>query len=240
MSIRRALPILTLSFGLVFLCSCATKKYVQQQVNTTQAELNKKIDEEASRRADLGNQVQELSSLNKQNTARIEAVNTNLGGSVKALDPKIEDAKRTGTEARDTANSALGMSKENTASIANRNNYQVMDTQAVLFKFGSTTLDDAGRQTLDSVAKTLSGDKNLLVELQGYTDSVGDPQANVQISNRRVDTVLRYLVGTAKVDLFRISSLGLGEANPVDDNKTREGRAKNRRVAVRVLSVKTP
>ncbi len=238
MGMRRVLPVLTVTLGLVFLCSCATKKYVQQQVNTTQAELTKKIDEEANRRADLGNQVQELSSLNKQNTSRIEEVNTTLGGAVKALDPKVDDAKRTGTEAGETANTALGMSKENSTAILNRNNYQVIDSQAVLFKFGSVNLDDAGRQTLDSVAKTLSADKNLLVELQGYTDSVGDPQYNIQISNKRVDSVIRYLVGTAKVDLFRISSLGLGEANPVEDNKTRDGRAKNRRVAVRVLGTK--
>jgi outer membrane protein OmpA-like peptidoglycan-associated protein len=238
MDMRRVLPVLTVTLGLVFLCSCATKKYVQQQVNTTQAELTKKIDEEANRRADLGNQVQELSSLNKRNTARIEDVNTTLGGAVKALDPKVDDAKRTGTEARETANTALGMSKENSTAFLNRNNYQVIDSQAVLFKFGSVNLDDAGRQTLDSVAKTLSADKNLLVELQGYTDSVGDPQYNIQISNKRVDSVIRYLVGTAGVDLFRISSLGLGEANPVEDNKTRDGRAKNRRVAVRVLGTK--
>jgi outer membrane protein OmpA-like peptidoglycan-associated protein len=238
MNHRRALPILTLAFGIVFFCSCATKKYVQQQVTTTQAELTKKIDEEANRRADLGNQVQELTSLNKRNTARIEEVNTNIGGAVKSLEPKIEDASKTGTEARDTANSALGMSKENSSTIANRNNYQVMDTQTVLFKFGSADLDDAGKQTLEAVAKTLSGDRNLLVELQGYADSVGDPKANVAISNRRVDSVLRYLVGTSKVDLFRISSLGLGQANPVEDNKTKAGRAKNRRVAIRILAVK--
>ncbi len=240
MIMRRALLVLTLTFGLVLLCSCATKKYVQQQVGTTQAELTKKIDEEANRRADLGNQVGELSSLNKRNTARIEEVNTGLGGAVKALDPKIEDAKRTGTEARETANSAMTASKENSAAFVNRNNYQTVDSQDVLFKFGSVNLDDAGRQVLDSVAKTLAGDRNLLLELQGYTDSVGDPEYNVQISNRRVDSVVRYLVGTAKVELFRISSLGLGEANPVEDNKTRDGRAKNRRVAIHVLGVKAP
>ncbi len=238
MIMRRLVPILTLMLALVFLCSCATKKYVQQQVGTTQTELTKKIDEEASRRADLGNQVQELSSLNKRNSARIEEVNTNLGGAVKALDPRVEDAKRTGTEARETANNALSASKENSAAFVNRNNYQTIDSQDVLFKFGSSTLDDAGRLVLDAVAKTLAGDRNLLLELQGYTDSVGDPEYNVQISNRRVESVVRYLVGTAKVELFRISALGLGEANPVDDNKTREGRAKNRRVAVHVLGVK--
>jgi outer membrane protein OmpA-like peptidoglycan-associated protein len=235
---RRALSILLLAFALTFVCACATKKYVQQQVGTTKTELSTKIDEEASRRADLGNQLQELSSLNKRNTARIEEVNTNLGTAVKSLDPKIEDAKRTGTEARETATTALTASKENSAAFTNRNNYQPIETRDVLFKFGSAKLDDEGKQALDLVAKSVLGDKNLVLELQGYTDSVGDPEYNVQISNKRVDTVVRYLVGTAKVELHRIHALGLGEANPVDDNKTRAGRAKNRRVTVSVLGVK--
>lgn len=235
---RRILSILFLTFALTFLSACATKKYVQQQVGTTRTELSTKIDEEASRRADLGNQLQELSALNKRNTARIEEVNTTLGTAVKSLDPKVEDARRTGTEARDTANTALSATKENSAAFANRNNYQPIESHDVLFKFNSSKLDDEGKQALDLLAKNVLADKNTVVELQGYTDSVGDPDYNVQISNKRVDTVVRYLVGTAKVELHRIHALGLGEANPADDNKTREGRAKNRRVTVSILGVK--
>jgi outer membrane protein OmpA-like peptidoglycan-associated protein len=85
------------------------------------------------------------------------------------------------------------------------------------------------------VAKVLSGNNNLVVELQGYTDNSGDAAYNLQLSDRRVENVVRCLVGDLKVDLRRIARLGLGEANPADDNKTREGRAKNRRVTVTVL-----
>ena len=88
------------------------------------------------------------------------------------------------------------------------------------------------------MAKVLAGNNNLVVELQGYTDGTGDATYNVQLSDRRVDNVVRHLVGDLKVDLRRIARLGLGEANPVDDNKTREGRAKNRRVTVTVLGPK--
>ena len=238
MAIRRATLLLLIPLIFTLLVSCATKKYVKQEVATTKAEMSKKVDEEAARRADLGNQVQELSATNKRNTARIEDVNQSLGSAVKSLDPKIEDARKTASQARDSADLGLKSSKENTAAFVNRNNYQTVISRDVLFKFGSANLDDNARATIDEVAKALSADRNLLVELGGYADSVGDPNYNLQISNKRVNSVVRYMVGSLKVDLYRIYTLGLGAENPVADNKTREGRAKNRRVTLSVLGVK--
>ena len=238
MSPRRAIAVITILSGLILLSSCATKKYVRQEVATTQAELSKRIDEEASRRADLGNQVGELSALNKKNAGRIEEVQGNLNNAVKTLDPKIEDAKRTGIEAGDAAKQAMEASKQNAATFENRNNLQAIASQDILFKFGSAALDDDANTRLAEIGKLVAGNKNLLVELQGYTDSVGDAVNNIQLSSKRVENVLRYLVSEQKIDLHRISSLGLGEANPVDDNKTKEGRAKNRRVTVTVLGLK--
>ncbi len=238
MSIRRAVPILGLLLGLVALNACATKKYVKQEVAATQADLTKKIDEEASKRADLGNQVGELASLNKKNSGRIDTVEGNLDRAVKAADVKIEDAKSTGTRAGETANTALTNSKENSTAILNRENYTVRSTEVVNFKSGSAKLDEKAKATLESVAKTLGADKLLKLELEGFTDSVGGAALNLRLSDQRVESVIRYLVGDLKVDLFRIYTLGLGEANPVDSNKTRDGRAKNRRVELRVLAVK--
>ncbi len=237
MLLRRAVPLIAVLSGLILLSSCATKKYVQQQVATTQADLSKRIDDESARRGELASQVGELSALNKKNAGRIEEVQGNLNNAVKTLDPKIEDAKRTGVEAGDAAKQAMDASKQN-AALLNRNNLRVVTSSDVLFKFNSAALDDEAKAKLADVGKLAAGDKNLLIELQGFTDSVGDVAYNVQLSNRRVDNVLRYLVSEVKVDLHRISSLGLGEANPVDDNKTREGRAKNRRVVVTVLGMK--
>ncbi len=237
MLLRRVVPLIAVLSGLILLSSCATKKYVQQQVGTTQADLSKRIDDESARRAELANQVGELSALNKKNAGRIEEVQGNLNNAVKTLDPKIEDAKRTGTEAGEAAKQAMDASKQN-AALLNRNNLRVVTSSDILFRFNSAALDDEAKAKLADVGKLATGDKNLLVELQGFTDSVGDPAYNIQLSERRVENVLRYLVSEVKVDLHRISSLGLGEASPVDDNKTREGRAKNRRVAVTVLGMK--
>jgi len=235
---RRAVCILSLLLGLVFLNACATKKFVKQEVAATQADLTKKIDQEASRRSDLGNQVQELATLNKRNSGRIDTVEGNLDKAVKTLDPKIDEAKKTGVDAQQTANTALNNSKENTTAILNRNNYAVVSTDAVFFKSGSHALDDKAKATLEGLAKTIAENKKLVLELQGYTDSVGDANFNLSLSDLRVESVLRYLVSNLKVDLYRVSQLGLGEENPADSNKTRDGRAKNRRVEVRVLGVK--
>lgn len=238
MSLTRTASFIAASIALVLLCSCATKKYVKQEVATTQAQLSTRIDEEASRRTELANQVGELTALNKKNTARIEQVQGNLDSTVKTMEPKIEEARNAGAAAGKDADAAMNEAKGNAAAFANRNNFQVLATQDVYFKVNRADLDDEGKGRLGEVAKVLSGNNNLVVELQGYTDNQGDAAYNLQLSDRRVENVSRYLVGDLKVDLRRIARLGLGEANPAEDNKTREGRAKNRRVTVTVLGPK--
>jgi len=238
MSPQRAVTLVAILSGLVLVSGCATKKYVRQEIATTQADLSKRIDEESSRRSDLANQVGELSALNKKNASRIEEVQGNLNNAVRTIDPKIEDAKKAGVDAGEAAKHAMEASKQNAAAFENRNNLQSIASREILFKFGSAEIDDDAKAQLAEIGALAAGNKGLLVELQGFTDSVGDDAYNVQLSEKRVENVLRHLVADQKIDLHRISSLGLGEANPVDDNKTKEGRAKNRRVIVTVLGLK--
>ena len=73
-----------------------------------------------------------------------------------------------------------------------------------------------------------------MLELEGYTDATGTEQYNIGLSQRRAEAVERYLV-SKNLPLFRIAIVGLGKEKPVADNKTRDGRAQNRRVEVRVL-----
>ncbi len=234
---RAAVSILSLVVACTLLAGCATKKYVKEQVATSKTELSGRLDQQGNEQKTLSGQVQEISQLSKQNSAKIDQLQGNLNTSVASLDQKTDDAKKTATDARGVADTALSTAKDASTGLANRNNYQVQDSKDVLFKSGSYRLDDASKATLDEVAGTLSGNKNNVLELLGYTDSVGDPNANVRLSERRVDTVTRYLV-EHKVDLFRIYQLGLGQADPVDSNKTRAGRAKNRRVTIRILAPK--
>ena len=75
--------------------------------------------------------------------------------------------------------------------------------------------------------------KNSKVELSGHTDWTGTEAYNQKLSERRVASVQKYVVGKG-VDAGRISGRGYGESKPIADNRTREGRAKNRRVEVKV------
>ena len=86
--------------------------------------------------------------------------------------------------------------------------------------------------TLRGIAGQLrAGD---FLEIQGFTDTTGDANYNLALSERRATSVQRYLV-SQNVPLFRTEIVGLGTANPVADNGTREGRERNRRVEVRLL-----
>jgi outer membrane protein OmpA-like peptidoglycan-associated protein len=121
------------------------------------------------------------------------------------------------------------------ARIGSLDNYTASATQSVTFTLGSAALSDEARQTLDTVASGIGGQQTgYLVEIQGFTDSTGSESINIALSQRRAESVLRYLVSKG-VPLHRISIVGLGEDNPAADNSTRDGRAQNRRVEVRVL-----
>ena len=114
-------------------------------------------------------------------------------------------------------------------------NYTASETQTVVFKLNSAALSDDAKSTLDKIASDVSSQRTgYMIELQGFTDSTGSESYNINLSQRRAENVLRYLV-SKNVPLFRVSIVGLGEANPVADNKTRAGRDQNRRVEVRIL-----
>ena len=218
--------------------ACATKKYVRKEVAATRADLDSRLDDEAQARTEISNQLDELSSLNRSNKARIEQVNTALGNAIEEMDPKVEEARKSGTQAQSAANLALNTSKENSEIISNRNKYRSAMTQEIYFRWGSADLDDEACKLLNKVARKAASDPNLVLELKGFTDSTGDPSLNIKLSERRVESVIRYLVGSLQLDLHKIHALGLGETLPVGDNKTRDGRAKNRRVTVNVLESK--
>jgi len=113
--------------------------------------------------------------------------------------------------------------------------YTESQKETVTFANNSATLNAAAKSTLDKIASDLSGQRSgYMVELQGFTDSRGPEQYNIGLSQRRVESVERYLVGKS-VPLYRISVVGLGKENPVADNKTSKGRGENRRVEIKVL-----
>jgi OOP family OmpA-OmpF porin len=107
--------------------------------------------------------------------------------------------------------------------------------EGVEFGSDSAELTSASRQLLDATAAELSRHPNMQVEIAGHTSSTGPAEYNQMLSERRARAVADYLISTG-LDADRFTVRGYGETEPVADNATREGRARNRRVEMRVLN----
>ena len=103
----------------------------------------------------------------------------------------------------------------------------------VLFDFDRSNVKPEAAKILDRLVAFMQENKNSKVTLSGHTDNVGSDAYNQKLSERRVTAVREYVVKKG-VDAGRISGQGFGESKPIADNKTREGRSKNRRVEIKV------
>jgi len=104
------------------------------------------------------------------------------------------------------------------------------------FRVGSSILNADAKTKLDTIATKALNAKGYVLEVTGFADSTGATERNRQLSQRRADAVIRYLVENHQIPLRRIvTPYGFGESNPVAENDSREGRAQNRRVEVKLL-----
>jgi outer membrane protein OmpA-like peptidoglycan-associated protein len=105
------------------------------------------------------------------------------------------------------------------------------------FKFGAAELPDEAKLAIDQMVGQLQADKKAVwIEIEGHTDSVGGTQQNQRLGLQRAEAVKRYLHEQHQVSLHKINTLSYGEGKPAADNKTRDGRAQNRRVVIKVLA----
>lgn len=148
----------------------------------------------------------------------------------------ISNAARGGAKAaQDTADAAIAGVNATNQRISAVDDYVVQTSQTVNFKVSSAVLSPEGKQNLDNLAQTALTMKGYLIEVTGFASSDGDAQKNKELSRRRAQAVLDYLIETHNVPLRRIGvSYGFGAQQPIADNSTREGRMQNRRVEVKL------
>jgi outer membrane protein OmpA-like peptidoglycan-associated protein len=226
--------------GLSALSGCATKKFVRYEIaqltpkitelNNQIMETNEKVDA-VDRRAQQGITAadQKATAAGQAASAAAQAANVADGKAV-AADSKAEKANQ-GVQQANQQISTL----DNRFARIERDAYTIGEPQVIVFKVDSAELSDEAKVALDSVASGVVSEKTrYMIEIHGFTDTTGSEMYNVDLSQRRADSALRYLVGKG-VPVFRTSVVGLGEEAPVADNTSKEGRQQNRRVEVRVL-----
>ena len=137
-------------------------------------------------------------------------------------------------DAQDNCAGTLSGLKVDASGCAVQTEAQSVVLKGVTFLPGSATLTADAKTVLDAAAASLAADKSLKVELGGYTDSQGKDAANLALSQKRAASARAYLISKG-VEGDHLTAKGYGEASPIADNNTVEGRAENRRVELKVI-----
>jgi outer membrane protein OmpA-like peptidoglycan-associated protein len=206
--------------------ACATKKFVRTSVG----EVNDKV-------GTMGKSLEET-----QERVRVAE------GRITETDAKAvaagESATKANAAAADASNRATEVGRTAEArSVAIEGEMRKLIFETVLsedrgqFKLGKSDLPEDATMAIDSMVSQLKADKKAVwVEIEGHTDNTGDKKYNETLGLNRAEAVKRYLYEKHQVPLHKINVISYGEEKPVAPNNTRDGRAQNRRVVIKVLA----
>lgn len=208
--------------------ACATKKFVRTSVG----EVNDKVDS-------LGRSAEETQERTRKNEGRIGEVDQKAQAAGQSAQ-RANDAAANANSAAAAANglAADAGNKFDTLDKANRRLvYEgVLSEDQGNFKFGQSKLPDEAKVKIDEMVLQLKQDpKNVYLEIEGHTDNVGGPEVNEKIGLARAEAVKRYLYEQYQIPLHKMNVISYGQEKPVAPNKTKAGRAQNRRVVIKVL-----
>lgn len=198
--------------GLVFSVGCVTKKVFKSTVQ----EQDRKIDT--------------VQTGVEANERRVKDLDATTKGEVTRLDGKTDAAKMRGDEAYKKAEGAEKLAMGKVLWEVTLTNDQVK------FGLNEAQIPEQSRAILDDLASRVKAyNKAVYVEVQGHTDSTGSDDYNLQLGQKRANAVMRHLNETDGVPLHLVTAISFGKSKPVADNGTKQGRAQNRRVVVRIL-----
>jgi peptidoglycan-associated lipoprotein len=201
--------------------ACATKGFVKDRVG----EVNDKVES-------VSRSLEETQERTRKNEAAINEANQRIV-QVDQKAAAANDAAATARTAADTAANKADAVDKATKRIV----YEVtLSEDQGNFKFGQASLPDEAKARLDEVVQQLKSNPNgAYIEVEGYTDSRGPKDYNQKLGLDRAESVKRYLYEQHQIPLHRIAVISYGADKPVAPNTTKEGRAKNRRVVIKVL-----
>ena len=208
--------------------ACATKKFVQTSVG----EVNDKVDS-------LGRSVEQTQERTRANEGKI--------GEVDAKAAAAGTAAAAANSAAAAANNAATAANSNATGVGNKLDAfdkasrrlvleVVINTASGDFASGKADLPDDAKAQIDQLISKLTQDpKNVYIEIEGHTDNTGAAELNEKLGLDRAESAKRYLYEKHQIPLHKMNVISYGMTKPAADNKTKEGRAQNRRIVIRVL-----
>lgn len=209
--------------------ACASKGYVNRQVN----QVSSKVDS-------LSTSLEETQERTRQNEQKIGEVDTKAGNAMGSADRAGSAAATADGKAVAAGESARAAATkaEEVEKASRRIVYEVvLSEDQGNFKFNDTMLPEEAKTRLDQmIGELLANPRGAYFEIEGHTDNVGAKEVNERIGQERADAVKRYLYEKHQIPLHRMNVISYGEDKPASPNNTRDGRAQNRRVVIRVLA----
>ena len=222
---NRTSLVICLAASILATVGCSSKNYVKSQTTP------------------LINKTNELDDLTAKNTRDIKDVDARAQAAIQAVnakttevEQKTQTAATNAQQAQQMADAANGRVGVLTNTVANLDNYHAVAETSVKFGFDKDNLTPKAKEALDQLAGQIASTKGYIIALEGGTDSVGAADYNYDLSQRRANSVIQYLATKYNVPAHKIYVIGLGKDKPVEDNKTKAGRADNRRVDVRLMT----
>ncbi|TAN22443.1 MAG: OmpA family protein [Acidobacteria bacterium] len=213
-----------LAVAMFVAAGCTTKKYVRQQTAPLMDHVNQ-LDAQTAKNTNA------IRDTKQQTDAGIAQVNQSTENAVNQAQQAQQQAQQVSSKLDQTSGQIQSLDK----TVANLEDYHQTGQATVHFAFNKSNLTPDAKQELDQVITQLHQDTHGILEVQGYTDTSGPAAYNLQLSQRRANSVVRYLEAN-NIAPHRIYLIGLGENQPAESNKTLAGRKFNRRVDLKILT----
>jgi len=203
---------------------CATKKYVDEQVELASAKGEGVTSQVSSVRSDMEENIGKV-------WKEIETNQKEVANLKDTVEKHKEEVKKELTAAQEAVSRAQGKI------IKGKLLYEVtLSDESLFFDYKASELSKEATAALDMFAKDLiKENKDVYIEIQGHTDDIGNDSYNLKLGQARADAVKTYLYTKHKIPLQRMSVFSYGESKPVVANKDKASRSKNRRVVLMVM-----